>query len=128
MMSNTNSIRTTALQAQKLYKTTMKLQQKLQAAPVQSHQSNTQYNMDTAQATYNDTTEYRLNIAKGKQTGKIQKKKMQKQQLERKLKLSKMTQQLYEYAAYARSERTIPGSTENVTRKSKHSKVSAQCK
>ena len=29
-----------------------------------------------------------------------------------KLKLSKMTQQLYEYAAYARSERTLQGSTE----------------
>ena len=33
---------------------------------------------------------------------------MQKQQL----KLSKMTQQLYEYAAYSRSERTVQGSTE----------------
>ena len=37
---------------------------------------------------------------------------MQKQQLERKLKLSKMIQQLYEYAAYARSEHTVQGSTE----------------
>ena len=44
--------------------------------------------------------------------GKLQKKKIQKQQLKRKLKPSKMTQQLYEYAAYARSERTVQGSTE----------------
>ena len=65
--SNTNSIRTTALQAQKLYQNTTKLQQrpKHHLAPVQSHQSKTQYNMDTTQATYNDTTEYRLDIAKG---------------------------------------------------------------
>ena len=65
MKSNTNSIRTTALQAQKLYQNTTKLQPRLQAPPVQSHQSKTQCNMDTTQATYNDTTEYRLDIAKG---------------------------------------------------------------
>ena len=35
--------------------------------------------------------------------------------------------ELYEYAAYARSECTVQGTTEkSVTRKSKHSKFSAQ--
>ena len=39
---------------------------------------------------------------------------MQKQQLERKPKLSRMTRQLYEYAACARSERTVQVSTEKM--------------
>ena len=66
MKNNTNSIRTTELQAQKLFQNATKLQPRVKTPSTTCTKSpirNTNYNMDipdTTQATYNDTTAYRL--------------------------------------------------------------------
>ena len=134
---------------------TTKLQQRLQEPHLQRHQFKTQNNMDTTQATYNDTREYscckritdRKNSEDDSETttwNEIQTVKNRpkscmstlhtRRQNVRDVRNQKSTQELYEYAAYATSERTrrqnLPYKVQqkNVTRKAKHSKISAQCK